>query len=58
MTVPPEQVKPQHVTLRLEENLLDELRKCAERNDRSLSAEVRIAVRQYLNGELSKGDGA
>lgn len=48
MTVSPEEVKPQHLTLRLDESLVKALRRRAKRNDRSVSAEARIAIREYL----------
>lgn len=51
MTVSAEHVKPQHLTLRLDESLVRELRRRAKRNDRSVSAEVRIAIREHLKSE-------
>lgn len=51
MTVRAEDVKPQHLTLRLDQALVAELRRRAERNDRSVSAEARIAIREYLEKE-------
>ena len=57
MTVREEPVKSEHVTLRLEKDLIEQLRLVAKRNDRSLSAEARMAVRQYLERERN-GDAA
>lgn len=37
------------LTLRLEKRLRKQLVERAERNDRSVSAEVRIAIRRYLS---------
>lgn len=51
MTVSADQVKPQHITLRLEEALVVALQRQAKTNDRSVSAEVRIAIREYLERE-------
>ena len=48
MTVSAEEVKAQHITLRLDERLVVELRRSAKRNDRSVSAEARQAIREYL----------
>lgn len=39
---------PEFLTLRLEKELREQLEARAERNDRSMSAEVRIALRLYL----------
>lgn len=49
MTVPAEEVNPKHITLRLDERLVLELQRRAKRNDRSLSAEARQAIRAYLD---------
>lgn len=51
MTVPAAEVKPQHLTLRLDQALVAALRKRAVSNDRSVSAEARIAIREYLDRE-------
>lgn len=51
MTVPTEEVKAQHLTLRLDQRLVEELRRRAKRNDRSVSAEARIAIRLYLEDD-------
>jgi len=48
MTVQSESVKAEHITLRLEERLVSELRRVAKMNDRSVSAEARQALRNYL----------
>lgn len=53
MTVSTEEVKPQHITLRLDQALVRELRRRARENDRSVSAEARIAIREYLDREES-----
>jgi plasmid stability protein len=49
--VPSAEVKPQHLTLRLDQQLVEALRRRAKRNDRSVSAEARIAIREYLAQE-------
>lgn len=51
MTVSPEAVNPQHLTLRLDQTLVEQLRRKARENDRSVSAEARIAIREYLDRE-------
>ena len=48
MTVSEENVKAVHLTLRLDERLVSDLRRMARDNDRSVSAEVRRALRDYL----------
>lgn len=48
MTVSEEKVKSIHITLRLDERLVSELRRVAKENDRSVSAEARLALRDYL----------
>jgi predicted transcriptional regulator len=48
MTVSEEDVKAVHLTLRIDERLVDELKRVAKENDRSLSAEARQAFRDYL----------
>lgn len=42
-----------HITLRLDERLVDELRRVARQNDRSVSAEARQALRNYLREQAS-----
>lgn len=49
MTVSTEEVKPQHLTLRLDQRLVAELRRKAKHNDRSVSAEARQAIREYVD---------
>lgn len=48
MTVREEKSRAEHITLRLDEKLASELRRVAVQNDRSVSAEVRQALRDYL----------
>lgn len=48
MTVHDEKVKAEHITLRLEERLVSDLKRVAKANDRSVSAEARQALRNYL----------
>ena len=48
MTVREEKSRAEHLTLRLDEKLVAELRRVAVQNDRSVSAEVRQALRDYL----------
>jgi hypothetical protein len=47
---PAEEVEPEqvHTTIRLERRLFDELRRVARLNDRSVSAEIRQALRDHL----------
>jgi len=49
MVLRPEQKVKDHVTLRLEPEQLEELRLVASANERSISAELRIAVRKHLS---------
>jgi predicted transcriptional regulator len=48
MTVHEEKSRAEHLTLRLDEKLVSELRRVALANDRSVSAEARRAIRDYL----------
>ncbi len=47
-TMETETDKNQHVTLRMPATLVAELRKVATENDRSLSAEARLALKAWL----------
>lgn len=38
-------------TIRLERELLDNFRDSARENDRTVAAEIRVAMRQYLGGQ-------
>jgi predicted transcriptional regulator len=49
MPVPDKNGKSVHITLRLDERLVAELRRTAKQNDRSVSAEARQALRDYLS---------
>lgn len=44
-----------HITLRMPESLVDELRAVAAENDRSLSYQARVALREWLD-EYAKRD--
>jgi metal-responsive CopG/Arc/MetJ family transcriptional regulator len=44
-------------TVRLPEELLEELRKESEKNKRSLNMELIIAVTRYLDSEKNKTEG-
>lgn len=44
----------EHITARVESHLAEALRRRAELNDRSLSAELRQALRFYLGEESAK----
>lgn len=51
MTVYDEDVKTQLVSLRVDEVQVKELQRRARQNERTLSAEVRVAIREYLQRE-------
>lgn len=51
MMLRPEPPVKGHVTLRLDPDQLEELREVASANERSISAELRIAVRKHLETE-------
>lgn len=53
MTVSEENVKAMHLTLRLDERLVTELKRVAKENDRSVSAEARQALRDYLRDRVA-----
>lgn len=44
------ETKDEVVTTRLETSLVEQLRKLAKDNERTVAAEIRLAVRQYLDG--------
>lgn len=50
-TAPEVPLRDEVVTSRLEPEMCDKLRKVARRNERTISAEIRIAVREYLERE-------
>ena len=58
MTVRDETVKPEHITLRLDDKLAAELRRVALLNDRSVSAETRQALRDYLRQFAAQEEAA
>jgi hypothetical protein len=39
-----------HTAIRIPKEILEELRRSAAQNERSLSGEIRLALRQYLRG--------
>jgi hypothetical protein len=39
-----------HTAIRIPEEIIEELRRIAVQNERSLSGEIRLALRQYLRG--------
>jgi hypothetical protein len=43
----------EHITARVETRLIEALRRKATENDRSLSAELRQALRNYLRDEVA-----
>jgi len=51
MTLRANEKQKDHVTLRLAPEQLEELRVVASANERSLSAELRIAVRKHLDDQ-------
>jgi predicted transcriptional regulator len=56
VTTPTETERRAHaMTLRWPPELHDELRAVAERHERSLSAEIRVAVREHLEREANAG---
>ncbi len=58
MTVREEKSRHDHLTLRLDEKLAAELRRVAQLNDRSVSAQVRQFIRDGLRDHLQEGVAA
>ena len=48
MTVRGEKIKPITVSVRVDEDLLDALRQLAKENDRTITGELRRAMKTYL----------